>query len=312
MAKYPGSFILNEIGTRKELAGLYGVSERTIYRWLNKAAKESGLTREPKKSMPAPKALAAFKGTRKQLAAKYGVSERTVYRWLNKARGTSEIPAGSLNRAKFSKYPGVNILTMPGKNKEFADQFGVSDRTISRWRRRARLEQAAQQPETPRNETPRQTTFEEFTEEAYKPENVLEPPEIEQPEPVTKEPIEAPEIDEPWEVPEYDYYEDDQPEWEKLGMSEDEYTNLTEIINIISDNELLVEGSRFNNMESRAALLYMQQYIQYQYEMDPSMFYDEESHEERFDSEWVSTLPIWGEEFEDWLNNKIEVDSYEI
>ena len=42
------------------------------------------------------------------------------------------------------------------------------------------------------------------------------------------------------------------------------------------------------------------------------MFYDEETHQERFDSEGVSALPIWGEEFEHWLEQKIEVDGYEI
>lgn len=287
MAKYPGSFIINEIGTRKELAGLYGVSERTIYRWLDRAAKESGMKPKPRKGMPAPKALAAFEGTRKQLAAKYGVSERTAYRWLNKARNSSELPLSSFTRSAKSKYPGTNILNFPGTNKEIAEQFGVSERTIARWKRKARLEEASSRPEEPKK-TPEPTTFEEYTEEAYRPENVIEP----------------------WEVP--DYYEDDRPEWEKLGMSEEEYNNLVEIINIITENELLSEGSAFNNLESRTALLYMQDYIRYQYEMDPSMFYDEETHEERFDSEWVSALPIWGEEFEEWLATKIEVDKYEI
>ena len=319
MAKYPGSFIINEVATRKELAGLYGVSERTIYRWLVKAAKESGITPEPKKTMPAPKALAAFKGTRKQLAAKYGVSERTAYRWLAKARGSSEIPEGATNRAHFSKYPGTNILNLPGRNKDLAEQFGVSERTISRWKRKARLEGGQLKPE-PKKETTqeqpaKQTTFEEFTEEAYKPENLIEPPEIEELQPIFEEPIEAPEpeeIEEPWEVPEYDYYEDDRPEWEKLNMRQEDYENLAEIINILSENEMFVEGSVFNNIEHPKAILYMQKYMQYQFEQDPSMFYDEETHQFRFDSEWVSALPIWHEEFEDWLHKQIEIDSYEI
>ena len=46
MTKYPGFMILNEIGTRAELARAYGVSERTIYRWLNRAAKEKGKKKE--------------------------------------------------------------------------------------------------------------------------------------------------------------------------------------------------------------------------------------------------------------------------
>ena len=40
MANYPGSFILYEYGTASELAKLYGVSERTIFRWKSKARTE--------------------------------------------------------------------------------------------------------------------------------------------------------------------------------------------------------------------------------------------------------------------------------
>lgn len=85
MTKYPGSFILNEIGTRKELAAVYGVSERTIYRWMNKARAETG-EKKPKPRRPRQSTLENFQGTRKELAKKYGVSERTVYRWLEKAK----------------------------------------------------------------------------------------------------------------------------------------------------------------------------------------------------------------------------------
>jgi transposase-like protein len=75
MAKYPGSFIINEVGTRKDLANIYGVSERTIYRWLNKAAEESGLSPKiSKKRHPRPETLINFKGTRKALAKKYNVT----------------------------------------------------------------------------------------------------------------------------------------------------------------------------------------------------------------------------------------------
>ena len=92
MTKYPGIQILHELGTRTELAQIYKVSERTIYRWLAKAAKESGITPELKTKYPGAKKIEKFKGTRKQLAAKYGVSERTVYRWINKARAEGAAP----------------------------------------------------------------------------------------------------------------------------------------------------------------------------------------------------------------------------
>lgn len=311
MAKYPGSFIINEVGTRKELAGLYGVSERTIYRWLAKAAKESGITPRPKKSMPAPKALASFKGTRKQLAAKYGVSERTVYRWLAKTRNSSEIPAGSINRAKTSKYPGTNILNIPGKTKDLADQFGVSERTISRWRRRARIEEAATRPEQqqPKQEQPRQQTFEEFTEEAYRPENLIEPPEVEPPEPVFEEPIEAPEdIDEPWEVP-----ETMDPIFEDLGLTPELVDDLRTIGEIIIDEDLLLQDSMFTSLSDTDKVIYMSAYVQYQLDKNPYLFYNKKTGEIVDTSpEHLMELNIWGSEFESFIQEYQDSSMYEI
>lgn len=310
MSKYPGSFIINEVGSAGDLATVYGVSERTIYRWLNKAAKESGIKPHKKHKTPRPSTLVNFKGTRKQLAKKYGVSESTVYRWIKNAKaGGTEIPS----RRQGSKYPGTEILNLTGTNKELAKNYGVSERTISRWKRRARLEQAAEdhrqrdigRPEQPRQETPEQDIFDEILEEPW------EVPE--EPEEVIEEPWEVPEPEEePWEVPDYDYYEDDRPEWEKLGMSEAQYKNLQDIIGMVIDFGLIDENSLFNNIPHPTDILYMDEYIQYQYDQDPSMFYDPETHEERFDAEWLSNLPIWGEEFEHWLQQKIEIDNYEL
>ena len=311
MAKYPGSFIINEVGTRKELAGLYGVSERTIYRWLNRAAKESGLTPKPRKSMPAPKALAAFKGTRKQLAAKYGISERTVYRWLNKAKESSTLPAGSLNRTVRSKYPGVDILNIPGKNKEVAEQFGVSERTVSRWKRRARLEQASArpEPETPTTATPtRQTTFEEFTEEAYRPENIIEPPEIEQPEPVFEEPVEAPGIEDEdlFEV------EDIPEELKKYGFEPETLDTIQFISDFIEENDLIVKNSLFNDLSADEKLLYITEYIRWQWETNPRQFNQSPTSLEEAIHAGVHRLSIWGEEFESWLTDFYVSNQYEL
>ena len=132
-SKYPGIQILYEVGTRQELAQSYGVSERTMYRWLNKAKAQ---TKER---------LARFKGTRKELAAKYNISERTAYRWLKKARESgADIPS----RQAKSKYPGMAILDERGTNKSIGDRYGVSEATIRRWKNRAQSEvEAAGMPE---------------------------------------------------------------------------------------------------------------------------------------------------------------------
>ena len=112
-SKYPGSIIRDEIGSISDLAGAYGVSERTIYRWLNKADRDRGTTK-----YPGAAALKKDKSTRKEMAAKYGVSERTIYRWLNKAKG-QKTPTTR------TKYPGREILTQKGTNKELANKYNV-------------------------------------------------------------------------------------------------------------------------------------------------------------------------------------------
>ena len=313
MAKYPGFMILNEIGTRADLARAYGVSERTIYRWLNKAAKESGTQLKVKQpTRPRMSTLEKFKGTRKQLAKKYGVSERTVYRWLNKA----QLQGKEVQRRKPAKYPGPGILNDKRTNKQLATEFNVSERTISRWKRKARLD--ALRDYTDEVNGIRDTTppLEDVGEpwEVPEPEDIGEPWEVPEPEDVG-EPWEVPEsedVGEPWEVPEYDYYEDDRPEWDKLGISEETYNNLRDIIADITNNDLLTENSAFNNLEDFRAIQYMNKYIEYQYRLDPAQFYDPVTREERFDSDWVSALPIWGEEFEMWLIEQMETDNYEL
>ena len=55
-SKYPGIKLLNEIGTKKDIAAAYGVSERTIYRWQNKAKAESC----ERQQYPGAKAISKF------------------------------------------------------------------------------------------------------------------------------------------------------------------------------------------------------------------------------------------------------------
>ena len=135
-SKYPGIQILYEVGTRQELAQSYGVSERTMYRWLNKAKAQT----KERQEYPGAGPIARFKGTRKELAEKYNISERTAYRWLKKARESgADIPS----RQAKSKYPGTAILDERGTNKNIGDRYGVSEATIRRWKNRARSDAEA-------------------------------------------------------------------------------------------------------------------------------------------------------------------------
>ena len=312
MAKYPGSFIINEVGTRKDLANIYGVSERTIYRWLNKAAKESGLSpKVSKKRHPKTETLINFKGTRKALAKKYNVSERTAYRWLKKARETGSIIPSRQNN---SKYPGSTVIldmlaTSAKTNKQIADEFGVSTRTVSSWIRRAKLEspplvedlRKTKQYKLRRKKTENGNWYSWYeyigdndTEDVSEPWEVPEPEEPE-------------DIGEPWEVP-----EDIDKDLQDLNLTAREIDDLSSIADMITELDLLSDYSMFNDFSFKDKIKYLNEYIMWQMDHNPDYFYDKETGEFRTDPDWLSEVNIWGDEFETWLVEQRDSDLYEI
>ena len=276
-SKYPGFQILYEVAdTRADLAQSYGVSERTIYRWLARAAKESGETPKPK--YPGAKRLSSFKGTRAQMAKKYGVSERTIYRWLNKAREQgAQIPS----RLPQSKNPGISILDETGTNRTIANRYGVSTRTVQRWKQEAR--------EKIKKQAPEEEPLSDYPEEI-----------------ITEEPLP--------EMPEEVIFEDEEPELGEMPeeiFTEDQKDPIEGLINIVLEHEeLLADTSLFRTLSPVEQQAYMEFYIQYQYDMDEHQFYNEETHKMDFSPDFVSTLNIWGEEFEDWVTKQYEYSVY--
>lgn len=283
MANYPGAFILNEVGTNKELANIYGVSERTIYRWKDKAKKETG-AKAKKPTRPRTSTLINFKGTRKQLAKKYGVSERTAYRWLQKAKEKgAEIPS----RQKKSTYPGAQILIEYGTNKDLAKAYNVSERTIARWKRRARLETEEPFEVLPPDEAPEQPTI---------------PPASE--EPIT-------EFEELFEVEDTEGLED--------TYSEHELYNLSSLADLLTDDEgdipLIDHASRYYQLSPNEQLQYIDSYLRFQYGEDEHQFYDESVHRMMYDPRnpdvfspsFIYSMDIWGDDFEEWLSWQFEV-----
>ena len=277
MANYPGAFILNEVGTNKELANIYGVSERTIYRWKDKAKKETG-AKEKKPTLPRTSTLINFKGTRKQLAKKYGVSERTAYRWLAKAKEQgAEIPS----RQKKSTYPGAEILIEYGTNKDLAKAYNVSERTIARWKRKARLETAEPFEVLPIEKTPEQPTIS----------------------PTDNEPVT--EFEDLFEVEDTKDLEDD--------YSEHELFNLSSLADLLTDDEgdmpLIDYASRFYQLSPNEQLQYIDSYLRFQYGEDEHRFYDDSVHRMMYDPRnpdvfspsFIYSMDIWGEDFEEWL-----------
>ena len=276
MAKYPGSQIAFEYGTNAEIAKSYGVSERTIYRWKNRARSEIGFKASGAKK-PTLKQVSKFKGTRKELAAKYGISERTVYRWLAKAKEQGL----DVTRKNTARYPGLGA-DLEGKLKDVAERYGVSERTISRWKKRQEVEK-------------------QDLEEILSPDNI---PEEFHP---TAEAVEQPTVE---DISDQEFEEDISDMEENL--SKETLDNLRGISDILDNEDLLVDGSIFHNLTTKEKLQYLDAYIQYQYDLDEHQFYNEAEHTMDFSPDFLSTINIWGEEFEEWAQKQFDYSMYEI
>jgi len=276
-SKYPGIQILYEVGTRQELAQSYGVSERTMYRWLNKAKSQT----KERQEYPGAGPIARFKGTRKELAEKYNISERTAYRWLKKARESgADIPS----RQAKSKYPGLAILDERGTNKSIGDRYGVSEATIRRWKNRAQSEaEAAGMPSEVL--TPDQLPQEIFTPDQL-PEEILTEPES---------------------------VLDDELE-DLLGEESTEYESFTSINDLVEDVinlDVLTPDSIFMGLEKEKQREYMYAYIKYQSQHNKDLYYwVEKVGMSDIPAEDIASLNIWGDSFETFVQEQIALDEY--
>ena len=271
-SKYPGIQILYEVGTRQELARSYGVSERTMYRWLNKAKSQT----KERQQYPGAGPISRFKGTRKELAAKYNISERTAYRWLKKARESgADIPS----RQAKSKYPGIAILDERGTNKSIGDRFGVSEATIRRWKNRALSEEAAARVE------PEPVPIGEIPQEEFGPE---------EPESIFGEDLEDILVEEPEEYQDYDTF-----------------TNVGDLVNDVINLDVLSKDSEFLKLDPTVQREYMYAYLKYQSQHNKDLYYwVEKVGMTDIPSEDIASLNIWGDSFETFVQEQIALDEY--
>ena len=270
ISKYPGIQILYEVGTRQELAQSYGVSERTMYRWLNKAKAQT----KERQQYPGAGPISRFKGTRKELAAKYNISERTAYRWLKKARESgADIPS----RQAKSKYPGTAILDERGTNKSIGDRYGVSEATIRRWKNRALTEEVtAGIPEEPIGEIPQ----EEFG--PAEPESVL------------GEDLEDLLGEEPEEYKDYDTFTN-------VGDLVDDVINM----GVLSEkSEFLNLDPMVQREYMYAYIKYQSQHNKDLY------YWVEKVGMSDIPAEDIASLNIWGDSFETFVQEQIALDKY--
>lgn len=275
-SKYPGIQILYEVGTRQELAQSYGVSERTMYRWLNKAKSQT----KERQEYPGAGPIARFKGTRKELAAKYNISERTAYRWLNKARESgADIPS----RQAKSKYPGTAILDERGTNKSIGDRYGVSEATIRRWKNRALSESEAAGMPT------EILTLDQLPQEIFTPDQL--PEEI---------------ITEPESV-----LDDDLDMFGEESQDYESFTSVNDLVEDVINLDKLSPDSAFLGLDKETQREYMYAYIEYQSQHNKDLYYWVE-HVGMTDipSEDIASLNIWGDSFETFIQEQIALDEY--
>ena len=290
--KYPGEFILYEVGTNKQIASAYGVSERTVYRWKNKAMKETG-ARVKKPTRPRVSTLQKFKGTRKELAKKYGVSERTAYRWIADAKQKG---ADIESRQKKSKYPGAEILIESGTNKDLAKKYNVSEKTIRRWKNRA-----SNEIDEPFEVTPlfgKQKPFENLLQDGVS--SAFDDFAKDFEEDMSQMNFGS-EFDMPFEV-------------EPLPEFSDAYKQqIDDIISILDNANLITKNSLFNDLNPELKQIYIDEYIQFQWEENPYQFNqsppDDPNGPDISDPEKISNINIWGQDFELWLKNQLLIDN---
>ena len=96
------------------------------------------------------------------------------------------------------------------------------------------------------------------------------------------------------------------------NLSKETLDNLRGISDILDNEDLLVDGSIFHNLTTKEKLQYLDAYIQYQYDLDEHQFYNEAEHTMDFSPDFLSTINIWGEEFEEWAQKQFDYSMYEI
>lgn len=275
-SKYPGIQILYEVGTRQELAQSYGVSERTMYRWLNKAKSQT----KERQEYPGAGPIARFKGTRKELASKYNISERTAYRWLKKARESgADIPS----RQAKSKYPGAAILEERGTNKSIGDRYGVSEATVRRWKNRAQLE----------------------SEVAGMPTEILTPDQLPQ-EIFTPDQLPEEIITEPESV-----LDDDLDMFGEESQDYESFTSVNDLVEDVINLDKISPDSAFLGLDKETQREYMFAYISYQSQHNKDLYYWVENVGlTDIPSEDIASLNIWGDSFETFVQEQITLDEY--
>ena len=251
-------------------------------------------------------------GTNKELSKAYGVSERTIYRWKSKAKAETGARARKAPRPRPS-----TLQKFKGTRKELAKKYGVSERTVYRWLNKAKekgyeIESRQKKKENLFGKMPKTDSFGDFIDEFNKgifapkepkpeePANdfyneIFEVPEFEEPTPASDE-----ELEDIWEVPEPIKYSDTVTE------------QLNDIGNMLSEFDLLNEGSKFFELSDEMKNIYLNEYIQYQWDLNRYQFNqsppDDPNGPDISDPEKIANIDIWGDEFETWLTNKMEVD----
>ena len=173
---------------------------------------------------------------------------------------------------------------------EFAKQHNVSERTIARWKRRARLETEEPFEVLPPDEAPEQPTIPTSSNE-----------------PVT-------EFEDLFEVEDTEGLED--------NYTEHELYNLTSIADLLTEPQapVLNADSLYNNLSPNEQLTYIDAYLRFQYVEHEHQFYDESTHQMMYDPDdpnltspgFIANFDIWRDDFEEWLSWQASVKDIKV
>ena len=109
---------------------------------------------------------------------------------------------------------------------------------------------------------------------------------------------------------EYEYQEEYA---DQFGVEESLFNNLADIAALLQDVELIPPESKFWDLEPWKRLIYLSDYISYQADKHPKKFYDvvrEWGYIPYENPELIAMVNIWGEDFNFWLEEQIDIDNY--
>ena len=98
---------------------------------------------------------------------------------------------------------------------------------------------------------------------------------------------------------------------EIITEPEQDYVDDLQILSeLLFNNELLNDNSIFWDIPASDKLKFLDAYIMYQDDQNHTLFYNHETHDFDYSPDFVSSINIWGDEFETWLRREKGLEDF--